>query len=479
MSEPSPVAQTATGDIDWKKILGIGAAVVVGGAVLFYFLGGSDRRSSLKEAEQKFDEAAVKKEEEDWGTAETLYNEALTILRRHLDKNDENIAEVYRELATCALNKMELDMAEKYSRDCLRIKEHNHGPDSVLICDSLVNLAGILAALKAADALEYAEKAQRIYELPAEDERDYAGLSHALRTKAAIMMSKKKLPEAQEAAIRALECFEKVSSKGDAHNHYRDAMEGHLLLAKIYMKQDNHEAAEGVYKGLVQRAKDTLGPVDTFVAYSLRNLGDFYEERNDVEQAEAAYKEALEVVKEKHGEDDSNVFAFLNYLAHFYWDHNRDADAQDVFTKLRTMKCLPSPTNSRCLVTRLFAFTFTRARNDPHAIEPVYVGELLPTPKLPEHAFLEIFYENPEDPSNPIRQERELTDDDRETIVLLSQPVKGVKPRMYEIAIHVYKDRSKAEKLGEHHQMCQSVFDTDLIRTEEDLMQQIPKDRLI
>lgn len=51
------------------------------------------------------------------------------------------------------------------------------------------------------------------------------------------MMSNKKLPEAQEAALRALECFEKVSSKGDAHNHYRDAMEGHLLLAKIYMKQ--------------------------------------------------------------------------------------------------------------------------------------------------------------------------------------------------------------------------------------------------
>ncbi len=54
MSEPSPVAQTASGEIDWKKILGIGAAVVVGGAVLFYFLGGSDRRSNLKEAEQKF-----------------------------------------------------------------------------------------------------------------------------------------------------------------------------------------------------------------------------------------------------------------------------------------------------------------------------------------------------------------------------------------------------------------------------------------
>jgi hypothetical protein len=65
------------------------------------------------------DEASAKKEEEDWEAAEKLYLESLTILRRHLDKNDENIAEIYRELAACALNKMELDKAETYSREYL------------------------------------------------------------------------------------------------------------------------------------------------------------------------------------------------------------------------------------------------------------------------------------------------------------------------------------------------------------------------
>lgn len=144
------------------------------------------------------------------------------------------------------------------------------------------------------------------------------------------------------------------------------------------------DAAEKVYKDLVQTAKDVLGPTDTYVAFSLRNLGDFYDERDDFDQAEAAYKQALDVVKTKHGEDDPNVFAFLNYLAHFYWDHGRETEAQEVFNKLRNMKCLPSPTTSRCLVTRLFAFTFTRSPTDQNRIEPVYVGELLPTPKLPQ-----------------------------------------------------------------------------------------------
>jgi hypothetical protein len=61
MNDPRmPIVQTAasasasSSEIDWRKILGVGAVVVVGGAVLYYLLGGSERRSSLKEAEQKF-----------------------------------------------------------------------------------------------------------------------------------------------------------------------------------------------------------------------------------------------------------------------------------------------------------------------------------------------------------------------------------------------------------------------------------------
>jgi tetratricopeptide (TPR) repeat protein len=486
MNDPRmPIVQTAasasasSSEIDWRKILGVGAVVVVGGAVLYYLLGGSERRSSLKEAEQKFDEASAKKEEEDWEAAEKLYLESLTILRRHLDKNDENIAEIYRELAACALNKMELDKAETYSRDCLRIKEHIHGSESPLICESLVNLAGILAALKAGDALEHAQKARSIYEIPPEDKRDYAGLSHALRTIAAIMMTHADLAKAQEAAILSIEYMDKVGYTPETkHDYYRDAMEGQILLAKIYIKQENIEAAETIYKDLVQKARDVLG-VDVFVAYALRNLGDFYADRGLLDQAEVAYKQAVEEVQQRNGSDNSTVIAFINYLAHFYWDHQRDADAREVFETLRSMNSLPSPTNSRCLVTRLFAFTFVRAKDDAHLIEPVYVGELLPTNKLPTEAYLEVFYENPQDPSNPIKQERQLTHEDKDAIVLLSPPVKGVTRRMYEIAIHIYSDASKSTKLGEHHQMCQSVFETDQIRTEEDLMKQIPKDRII
>ncbi len=83
------------------------------------------------------------------------------------------------------------------------------------------------------------------------------------------------------------------------------------------------------------------------MAYSLRNLGDFYEQCKDYEQAEKTYLEALEVVESKFGHNDSNVFAFMNYLSHFYWDTNQPERAQQLYAKMKQMTCLPSPTTSK------------------------------------------------------------------------------------------------------------------------------------
>ncbi len=226
---------------DWKKYLILGGAVVGLGVLGYYLFSGdreSERRAMLKEAEHIFgtnfvflfsliikkdlfswepafllqiripprsssflltfiylclptDQASGKKEEEDWDAAEQLFGDALALLKRHLtDKNDENIARVVQELSNCALNKMDVDKAEEYSREyvclhrhsprqhsgtkspslftfpptyrCLRIKEHIYGKESVEVCESLINLAGVLVALKAhKEALENAQRARR------------------------------------------------------------------------------------------------------------------------------------------------------------------------------------------------------------------------------------------------------------------------------------------------------------------------------
>jgi len=472
-------ARPESGGWDWKKILGVGVGIAATGALL-YFLTAPDARTSLKEADQKFDEATAKKEEEDWEAAEKLFEESLEILRRYLDKNDENISSVYRELSLCALNKLELDKALEYSQECLRIKEHNHGQESEAVCQILVDMAAIYTAHNApCDAMLLVERAQRIFERPTESERDNAGLSGVLRTKAAVLLKLNQVSEAEEAATKALRCFREATLDGDIHAQYRNALDAHQLLAKIYIKQGNFMRAENVFCDFVQWTKDNFGPMDVYVSCGLRTLGDFYGDRNELDKAETAFQQALTIAQNKYGENDSHVFAFLNHLGHFYCAHGRVSEMQEAFTRLKQMKCLPSPTYTRYLATRLFAFTFTRSHSNPQVLEPVYVGELQPTPRLPADAYLEIFYENPEDPSKPILEERQLTQQDASTITLLSPPVKSVKPRMYEIVIHIYSNKSKSIKLGEHHQLCHSVFDSDKIRTEEDLMAAIPRERMM
>jgi hypothetical protein len=52
------------------------------------------------------------------------------------------------------------------------------------------------------------------------------------------MMTHADLAKAQEAAILSIEYMDKVGYTPETkHDYYRDAMEGQILLAKIYIKQ--------------------------------------------------------------------------------------------------------------------------------------------------------------------------------------------------------------------------------------------------
>ena len=89
--------------------------------------------------------------------------------------------------------------------------------------------------------------------------------------------------------------------------------------------------------------------------------------------------------------------------------------------ELKEMKCLPTPSVSKFLVTKLFAFTFNRSPTNPFYVVPLYVGELVPTASLPRNAFLEVEFENPANPGKPIIIDQPLGDY-RENIVVVSPP---------------------------------------------------------
>ena len=82
--------------------------------------------------------------------------------------------------------------------------------------------------------------------------------------------------------------------------------------------------------------------------------------------------------------------------------------------------------------------------------------ELVPT-GLPEGALVEVEFENPEEGRPPLTAARVYKGE--QTLVIFSPPVKGVRPRGYEVVARIYASADKKQSLGVHTQTCQSLVD--------------------
>lgn len=78
---------------------------------------------------------------------------------------------------------------------------------------------------------------------------------------------------------------------------------------------------------------------------------------------------------------------------------------------------------------------------------------------LDQGAFLEVQFENPSDPKNPIIVTRDLLPKQRK-IDIESPEVHGLEPYQgYIMLVHIYDNKAKANLLGTHRQVIQSITD--------------------
>ena len=91
------------------------------------------------------------------------------------------------------------------------------------------------------------------------------------------------------------------------------------------------------------------------------------------------------------------------------------------------------------------------------------------SPKLPRGAYLEAHFPNPSDPDSPhiVSKVRQGATPE---IYIKSPALIGLKCWNYEVAIYVYRGRSKTAFLGTHHQVIQSRINLDSIRDKTDWM---------
>lgn len=83
--------------------------------------------------------------------------------------------------------------------------------------------------------------------------------------------------------------------------------------------------------------------------------------------------------------------------------------------------------------------------------------DLVPTGKLPRGAFVEAEFENPVAGGAPLVAGRAFNGE--QGLSIFSPPLKGVRPRSYEVVARIYASTEKKKVLGVHTQVCQSLID--------------------
>ena len=83
--------------------------------------------------------------------------------------------------------------------------------------------------------------------------------------------------------------------------------------------------------------------------------------------------------------------------------------------------------------------------------------DLVPNARLPRGAFVEAEFENPVAGAAPLVAGRAF--DGEPGLSIFSPPLKGVRPRSYEVVARVYASADKKQVLGVHTQVCQSLID--------------------
>jgi len=89
-------------------------------------------------------------------------------------------------------------------------------------------------------------------------------------------------------------------------------------------------------------------------------------------------------------------------------------------------------------------------------------------PRLPEDAYIEVHFPNPANPANT-DVVVEGIETGKSGLMFLSSKSKAFKCWNYEVTVYVYRDNSMSKLLGSHHQVIQSRFDLDKVKTRKEL----------
>ncbi|MEM9214732.1 MAG: FxSxx-COOH system tetratricopeptide repeat protein [Cyanobacteria bacterium P01_F01_bin.150] len=302
-----------------------------------------------------------------YGTAEPLFQDALTIRQRILDDEHPDIAESLNNLAKVYRSQGRYSDAEPLYCEALAMRKRLFGEEHPDVAQSLNNLAELYRSQGQPSNARplYHEALEMRKRLFGEEHPDVAQSLNNLAVfyycqgnyndaeplyREALKMSKRLLgdehPDVATSLNNLAGLYDAQGRYSEAEPLYREAlkMRQKLLgkehpnvatslnnLALLYKAQGYYRDAEPLYREALEMSKRLLGDEHPDVATSLNNLAFLYASQDRYSEAEPLYREALELSKRLLGDEHPNIATSLNNLALLYNSQGRYSDAEPLF----------------------------------------------------------------------------------------------------------------------------------------------------
>lgn len=264
-------------------------------------------------------------ENEDYGAAVPLAEQACSILKEHLGEKSVEHVDCINDLAVLYQFLGNYRKAQPLLVLALAISEETLGPRHLDVASILDNLASLHVALgHYEDAQPLHERALAIVEETLGPE--HPRLADNLNNLAHLYIETGRHSDARRLHERALGIYEKMFGPNDLR-----VARSLSNLANVYIDLGEHEKARPLLDRALSIRERAQGQAHPSIAPVLGNMAQLHREQGEYEKAEALLLRSLSIRKAALGDNHPDIARSLNNLGSLYDDAGRYDAAENLF----------------------------------------------------------------------------------------------------------------------------------------------------
>ncbi len=275
--------------------------------------------------------ATLKLTQEQFATAEALYNQSLTIQRGLLADGDPTLFASQIGLAETNRRLGRFPAALALLQPIIATKDPQNGSDiAPLLTEAkiaLIHLHTDQGEFNAAENLAQELIAQQSATAGAEHPTTLALLTDL----AGIHEKQGRLTKAETGLQQTLVLYKKIF--GDAHPTTITTMNN---LGQLLEEEGMYDNAEPLLRQALDLARQNIGPDRPLTLTTMNNLALLHESQGNFDKAEPLYKNAIEAYRQRLGANHTDTVAVLNNLAYLYLLQRDYKQAKPLFATILT-----------------------------------------------------------------------------------------------------------------------------------------------